>query len=273
MFGYVRIEKDELKMRDYHLVRAHYCGLCKTLAKEYGPFARFALSYDLTFLAVLLGALDAENPAVMPRGCLANPFVKKPEVQKNAILQYCAAANVALAFEKTRDDLRDGHSAKGLFGAALLYFPYRGAKKRFPKAVAAMREGLGALLLLEKSACALPDLPADAFGSVLAAVFSGYYEDERQNRVLAQIGRDVGRAAYLFDAWEDRGKDAQKKNYNPFLLAKTDAADAKPALEYELSQIARSFALLEIKRNREILENILFLGMRRALDKIFSELV
>ena len=46
LFGYVTPLSCELKVKHYELYRAFYCGLCRTLAREYGPVARAALSYD-----------------------------------------------------------------------------------------------------------------------------------------------------------------------------------------------------------------------------------
>ena len=44
MFGYVRIFKPELKVREYEEYKAVYCTLCKTLGKEYGLVSRLLLS-------------------------------------------------------------------------------------------------------------------------------------------------------------------------------------------------------------------------------------
>ena len=53
MFGYIRTDKGELKVREYELYRGLYCTLCKQLSKRYGVFSRFILSYDMTFLALV----------------------------------------------------------------------------------------------------------------------------------------------------------------------------------------------------------------------------
>lgn len=37
--------------------QAYYCGLCQSLGRKYGTAARMALSYDMTFAALLLTAL------------------------------------------------------------------------------------------------------------------------------------------------------------------------------------------------------------------------
>ena len=63
MFGYVTIYEPELKVQDLKKYRAYYCGLCRLLGREYGLAARMALSYDMTFAALLLSACASGEPA------------------------------------------------------------------------------------------------------------------------------------------------------------------------------------------------------------------
>ena len=42
MFGYMKIYKEELKVKDYRKYQAYYCGLCKRLKEKYG----FCLLWD-----------------------------------------------------------------------------------------------------------------------------------------------------------------------------------------------------------------------------------
>mgnify|MGYP007056204169 CR=1 FL=1 len=46
MFGYVLINKPELKVREYDRYKAYYCGLCRGLLNYHGSFARLTLNYD-----------------------------------------------------------------------------------------------------------------------------------------------------------------------------------------------------------------------------------
>ena len=57
MYGYIQPNQDELRIREYTEYRAYYCGLCKCLSAEYGEIARSVLSYDCTFIALLLSGL------------------------------------------------------------------------------------------------------------------------------------------------------------------------------------------------------------------------
>lgn len=274
LFGYVRIDKNELKVKDYNLFKACYCGVCQTLKKEYGFPARYFLSYDTTFLAVLLTALREDEPTLCPGHCMANPFVRRPMEKTNEALSYAAAVNVLLVWFKLADDLHDNRSLR-----ALLLMPWmRGkrnrARRRYPQLYQAIAAQLAELAQLEKAQCAEADAPAAAFGRLMAKIFEADgLTDAETRRVLAHMGFLTGRFIYLLDAWEDRAEDGKKGCYNPFLAGKASAVadDVKLSLDYTLSQLAASCELLPLRRCQAIIENIIYLGMRQSLDRVFTE--
>lgn len=49
MFGYVLINKEELKFKEYDVYKSYYCGLCQTLNNRSGRFAQLILKlrYDI----------------------------------------------------------------------------------------------------------------------------------------------------------------------------------------------------------------------------------
>ena len=47
MFGYITVNKDELKIKDYRRYRAFYCGVCHSLGEHYGLSGRMTLTYDI----------------------------------------------------------------------------------------------------------------------------------------------------------------------------------------------------------------------------------
>ena len=54
MYGYVIVNKPELKFKEYDRYRSYYCGLCDILREQYGIRGQVSLSYDMTFLVLLL---------------------------------------------------------------------------------------------------------------------------------------------------------------------------------------------------------------------------
>lgn len=57
MYGYVQVYRPDLRFREYEVYRSHYCGLCHTLQQHCNAISRLTLSYDFTFLSLLLDAL------------------------------------------------------------------------------------------------------------------------------------------------------------------------------------------------------------------------
>ena len=49
MFGYVVINKPEIKFKDFDLYRSYYCGLCMDLKDNFGLKGRLTLKRDVLF--------------------------------------------------------------------------------------------------------------------------------------------------------------------------------------------------------------------------------
>ena len=89
MFGYIAINKAEMKFRDFDIYHAYYCGLCKDLKERYGRSGQLTLSYDMTFLIILLSGLYEPPAEDSVRNCVAHPF-QKHAARTNEITQYAA---------------------------------------------------------------------------------------------------------------------------------------------------------------------------------------
>lgn len=49
MFGYVIVNKPEMKFKEFDLYHSYYCGLCKTLKDKFGLRAQVSLNFDMNF--------------------------------------------------------------------------------------------------------------------------------------------------------------------------------------------------------------------------------
>lgn len=61
MFGYIRTYKAELKLKDVKRYSAYYCALCTQIKNDYGQIYRLFLTYDATYLAIVLNELFADT--------------------------------------------------------------------------------------------------------------------------------------------------------------------------------------------------------------------
>lgn len=270
MFGYVKIYKNELKVKEYDLFKAYYCGLCKTLKKNFGFASRMGLSYDLTFLSLILSSVYEEEEKVESCVCMANPLKKKPVMLSNKYMEYSAVANVILTYFKVLDDIKDNHSLK-----SILFYPFmlpaiHKARKKQPKVYSSVKEHMNKLSSLEKERCSEPDALANEFGFLTSCVFAGgIVNDEKILRILEHMGYLLGRYIYLLDACDDYEKDKEKNTFNVLCTenCKITKAELLDSLEFTLSEVASAYSLLDIKKNKPILDNIIYLGLADSLDK------
>ena len=269
MFGYVKINKDELKMREYNVFRSYYCGLCKTLKTEYGYFSRFGLNYDSVFLALLLSSVTEDEYDCTREICMAHPLEKKAIAKTNRSLSYSAAVMMILAFLKLEDDIRDEHSIKAAIEYFLLIGARRKIKKRCGELFDTCRKEINKLSALEKNNCNDIDKLADSFAHLLEILFvPDFLHDETQKRIIGHMGYLIGRFIYIADAYEDIEKDRKKKNFNPFLINCPKKEEIKELLTFNLSSLAGSYELLNLKINKPILDNIIYLGLSGVMDKL-----
>ena len=280
MFGYVKTDASELRLRDYECYRAYYCGLCKTMGSCTGQCSRLTLSYDFVFLAAVRCSLVGEEPDVKKFRCLLHPTRRRKRVKKSPQLSYCADASALLTSAKIADDFADERGLRRLravfrrlfFGGAA-----QRAKRRHPALYQKITDDLARLGEIERDETIVSaDAPAEVFGSLLASIFSEGLSGS-QARIAAEIGDAVGRWIYLADAADDLADDAKKGRYNPLLRlfgeTPTDAdfASIRTGLSATLARAQRAFELIDsfpCPELREILANILYLGLPKMTEKL-----
>ncbi|MCI8422590.1 MAG: hypothetical protein HFF50_03510 [Lawsonibacter sp.] len=272
MFGYVRPLRAELRCRDFDLYQGTYCGLCRCLGRRCGPLAPATLTFDCTFLALLLWELEEELSLCAGR-CRANPLRKRSMCCENPALEWAADTNLMLAWWKLQDTAADDGLWEGMPARALglaLEPAYRRAAERHPDFDASLRENLSCLARLEEEGCPSIDRAADPFARLLQ---SAVPPEHSQARVLRQLLYHLGRWIYLLDAQDDLEEDRQAGRYNPVTARYGPQGDDEALgllLDLCLEQMGAAFQLGEYGQRRVLLENILYLGLplvqRAVLD-------
>ena len=74
MFGYINVNKSELSEENQKIYQAYYCGLCQHLHHNCGMKGQMLLSYDMTFLLMLLSGLYEPETTKSSCKCIAHPF-------------------------------------------------------------------------------------------------------------------------------------------------------------------------------------------------------
>ncbi len=283
MFGYVKVNSAELKVKEYEIYRGAYCGLCRSMGKCTGQCSRMSLNYDFVFLVMTRLALSNTPVSFSRRRCLVHPLKKRSVMDKNAQLNICAYAAAILSYHKIADDLSDERGFKK-FRARFTYPFVRSWRKRAIKSGYAeldtkVRKKLSSLSELEAKALPSVDAPASLFGDILADIcafgFDGYDE-----KIARAIGKSVGKWIYIVDALDDISDDKERARYNPFLLlyggrmpTNDELCSLEDALKLELLEAEAAMDLLETEHEsiRSIIENILFLGMPDTASSIIKK--
>lgn len=279
MFGYVRPQKSELKVKEFELFKAQYCALCHVLGKQYGIASRFILNYDFVFLSLLLQE-DTQCPKFQYCRCIVSPFRKKLCLASNDKIKKCAAMSVILTWWKLKDSILDKKWFSGIparLGLLFLHRAYKKASADEPGYVSTVRECLTKLLRFEKQGETSLDKVADQFAILLREAIS--VEDTDLKRPLQQLMYHTGRWIYLLDAYDDLKKDAAAGLYNPLLahfnsgeaiLSPDDSEAVRLTLQHSLNLIGNAFALLPTTVWTPILQNIIYLGMPSVMSQVFE---
>lgn len=268
MFGYVTVYKELISEADYAVFKKYYCGLCRAIGRRCSQSARLGLSYDLTFLAIVLSSVSDETVQCVNRPCVAHPFKKRESINDRAI-EYAADMSVILDYLKLRDDWCDERSIKALPGMAVLYHGMKKAKKRYGKVYGTIKEQLERLSGLENEQSTNIDECADCFAKILEALFTPeFVRGESERRIFSWFGYNIGRWIYVIDAVNDMEKDYKKGNYNPFNAAffgenydeyvQGVRENKKVTLTFTLENAASAYELLDIRKNNSLLDGLIY---------------
>ena len=279
MYGYVRPEKGEMKMREYEQFRGVYCALCHELRRRYGWMFRFAVNYDLTFLAMLLAG--QEGPEICSRRCPYHPLRKTQCPASFPALGAAADYTVILAWHKLRDGEHDGGFFARTGCRALRAFMTRAYKKAAalrPDFARTAEENLLALNALEAKKCPGIDPPADKFARILQGAAEGADTPERA-RILRELLYHLGRIVYLLDAADDLPEDEKSGAYNPLRyrfapengkLTPEDEKALRLTLEHSHNSVCAAYELLSKNPYEGILTNIIYFGLPAVTQAVFS---
>jgi hypothetical protein len=272
LFGYIRPLESELRVRELDTYKAAYCGLCRSLAKHYGPLARWLVSYDLTFYAILYAGLSSTPPEIALHRCPYHPLKQKPHLERCSGIDVSCDLTVLLMQGKCIDNIYD---SSFLFS---LLWNIPNAMLKYPAHQAALRNADAAEVIsvwgerqraIEKENVGF-DEACDPTATAMALIFSAISKDEKQQRILHRFGYMIGRYIYLCDAIEDLPKDAKHHRFNPLLLRPFDKEHLAALANSTLAQAFSSFALLNTDYFSALLENIVYLGLPSKINSIIS---
>ncbi len=261
MFGYIMINKAEMKFREFDVYHSYYCGICRDLKKKYGICGQIALSYDMTFLAILLTGLYEPETREGSCKCAAHPF-ERHETRNNLYTEYAADMNLLFAYYKCRDDWEDEGKVRKLLYGRLLEGKREKLKGVYGEKLRKIDAAMGEFTEAERSEDADIDTLGGLFGRVMGEIVAVREDEWAEN--LRRLGFFLGKFIYLCDAYEDIEQDIRKGAPNP-LKKKYESVgfeeECRTILMMMMSECCREFEQLPILEHVEILRNILYSGV------------
>ncbi len=270
MFGYITINKMELKFKEYYSYKGYYCGLCKCLKTKYGNKSRLTLNYDMTFLILLLSSLYEPENNISNERCIVHPSQKQLIIQ-NDITEYAASLNVILSYYNMVDNWNDDKDYKSLLASKMLQGEFVKSSSELLRKSDIIKERLDNISRLEKENTKEIDAVSNEFGHLMEEMF--LYRKDHWEQSLRKIGFYLGKYIYFFDAYEDMKSDKKNESYNPFnnLDIENKEEYAKNLLMLNLSMLSEEIEKLPLVQDKGVIDNIIYSGILNKLDKEISD--
>lgn len=282
LFGYVKIDKPNLLVKEYDTYKSIYCSLCKELGKSYGIVSRFTLSYDFVFLSLVYMNSSNLCPTFKKGRCSFNPLHKCGKVcTKDGSIQFSSAAAMIMQYFKLKDNIADSNLLK-----KMVYYPLlpifsaakNKAKKQYPKLYEISHIAFINQEKVEKSSNCSIDESCEPTAKSLSEIFELISDDQKQKRILSRLGYCVGKWIYLIDALDDLQEDEKHHRFNPFLVNNTSESlnqiitDAQQLMNVCICEACNVFELCDNVNFSGIIKNILYKGMPNVQDEIIKKL-
>lgn len=278
MFGYVRVNKPEMKVKEYEAYRGIYCSLCRSMRKNFGVLSALTLSYDLTFFSLALMSFGGKVPSFKGGRCPYNPSKRCNYCQNGGEeLKYAAAVSMMMFYFKVKDNISDGSILKKILMYLILpyaFLKYKKAKKLYAEAALIIENAMKEQSVTEKNGTDSPDIAAHSSADALGKLLSLGTEDEN----IYRFGYGTGKFVYLCDALDDVEKDIKRKSFNVFVnkYSLTEAPseevkkEIKRSLNMCLAMVGEAYEKIENKSLTPLIENIIYEGTENTMNDILK---
>lgn len=283
MFGYVKPFKPHMRICEFEIYNAVYCGLCKNLGRNYGLMARMTLSYDFTFLGLMELALNKNETEFEPQRCIAHPIKKKICLKSVDGLDYTAAAASILIYNKINDDVFDKKGIAKLiplFLKLLTLSAYKKAAVKYPELSKYISEQMKKQNELEDNNCKSIDRASEPSSNMLAEIAAGLSKKAEEQRILRRFGYLLGRYIYIADAFDDIEKDFRSRGFNPLIVGDSAIHEldmeqvrkkTEDSINFTLGALADVYVQLELNQFKAITDNIVYLGLKNTFYEMIKK--
>ncbi|MBQ8503840.1 MAG: hypothetical protein IJ491_06140 [Clostridia bacterium] len=282
MLGYIRVNKPEMKVKEYELYRGLYCSLCRAMGKYFGVLSRLTLSYDITFLVLMRLSFSSAVPDFKGGRCPFNPAKKCNYYQnEEKEFRYAAAISMMMFYQKVKDNIRDSSFFKRMLMYIILPYAHlknKKAKKMFPEIEGVIAQSMIKQAQTEKENVSVTDNAAHESAHALGSIMA--YNLENNKDLIYRFGYGIGKWVYLTDAADDMAKDLKKGSFNVYInqynIKKEDdiTEEIKEQIKGELNMSCalscEAFHDIQNKTLIPVCENIIYEGMEIVMNTILK---
>jgi hypothetical protein len=299
MLGYVVPQKSELKLREFEIYQAYYCAVCHAIRDRVGQLPRLMLSYDAVFLAMMIESPLTDGEKISEFRCMTHPWKRRNIAEVTPGIAYAADMLVLLGYNKLVDDANDEHKIRGIFGKVGLKKAYRKVRALYPEKAVIIEDALELQASLELDEESSLDQLAEPSAIIMEEVFDwpglkaglrvkpamtrlGESDSDSDSRLgdgyadslriaYRVLGRELGRWVYIVDAVDDLTDDVKSGAFNPLKLGEYSRERLELTLKMSLAALAETADLLPIRKNRAVLENIIYVGLNMKTDEVIRK--
>ena len=277
MNGRMRPYLPEMTIRDYNIYLRYLRGVRRQLYEEYGFYACHLLRTNGVLFAIFSDSL-AGREATCQRKRVPGTLMWRRLMCQTQGIRLAAQVEVLLGWHNLQDrkysELDLPRKVQRAFDRLFLRRSYERAVQQNPALERLFcQEREQAVVQMNLSARNYT-LAAEPMSNIYGALYSTLAtSDADQRQRMWAIGSGIGRIFYLLDKAERFETDRRRKRYNVFVANELNgqAAAMENARRQALAaanDLMRVYGMLDIKLNRSLLDNIMRLGLRHAVDPL-----
>lgn len=274
MVGYLKPNFKNMPVEQKKEYKSFYCGLCKSLKRQYGYIGISSLNYEMTAFLILLSGLEKEKNEVFHGSCTISPFVPVVYVDYFQVNFICAAhLSILITHYGIKDNLID---EGGLKWRILDKITRKISIKSIDKLhndYYKMDESVSLYYDIEKNGEADFNEVLKANGKIIETILSPLIKsyDVETTKLLLELANCLGRWIYLVDACDDFNNDLENGSFNPLLLI--DYIDnISGVIKFLELDILRCIKKLPLLNYRNLIHYIFVANLEFTKKKVFSKL-
>lgn len=262
MSGIIVADKSSLSSDETAKYDAYHCGLCRALRDVGGTKAKAVLSYDMTFLYILLSGLYEDEPEGSSFYCSTHPL-SKHYCFSGDIASYMAEMSLLMAYTRmVCDSCSSGSNEQKFINS--LSGTVKQIEEKYPLQAEVCKKSIVSIRDSARRNEENEQLAACRVGEIFGT--SLLMKKDELEHDLYDVGFYLGKFYFLMGAHLSRTNDKYAGIYNPLIIKEEkDPAGYESAIRANLKSLIheaeKSLERLPVKHDASILKNVLESGV------------